>query len=240
MTSGTLALAFAAGVVSVLSPCVLPLLPIVLGTAAADHRFGPAALAAGLCVSYVAIGLFVAAIGFSIGLDADWFRFAASVLIMAMGVLLILPGLQTKLAFASGPVAQWADRHLNALRGSGLPGQFLIGALLGAIWSPCVGPTLGAASLLAAQSRDLPQVAGVMVFFGIGAALPLLILGMLTREALIRWRHRLASASLGVRGALGFVLVAVGVLVLTGLDKSMETALVEASPQWLTDFTTRF
>jgi cytochrome c biogenesis protein CcdA len=240
MTIGTLVLSFLAGAVSVLSPCVLPLLPIVLGTAAADHRLGPVALAAGLCSSYVAIGLFVAAIGFSVGLDQDWFRAAAATIIIAMGLLLILPRLQAKFAFASGPVADWADRRLAALGGSGLRGQFLIGALLGAIWSPCVGPTLGAASLLAAQGRDLPQVAAVMLLFGIGAALPLLILGLLSREVLIRWRHRLVQASLGMRSALGFVLVATGVLVLTGLDKSMETALVEASPQWLTDFTTRF
>jgi len=61
--------AVVAGVLSTLSPCVLPLLPVVLGTAVSQHRFGPVALAGGLAVSFVAIGLFVATIGFSIGLD---------------------------------------------------------------------------------------------------------------------------------------------------------------------------
>jgi len=111
---------------------------------------------------------------------------------------------------------------------------------LGAVWSPCVGPTLGAASLLAAQGRDLPLVAIVMLAFGVGAALPLLILGVLSREAMFRWRHRLESTSQGMRAGFGFLLVTIGILVLTGLDKSVETALVEASPQWLTDLTTRF
>ena len=69
MGSGSIALAFLAGVLSTLSPCVLPLLPLVLGTAVSAHRFGPAALAAGLATSFVAIGLFVATIGFSIWLD---------------------------------------------------------------------------------------------------------------------------------------------------------------------------
>ena len=64
---------------------------------------------------------------------------------------------------------------------SGLAGQFAVGLLLGAVWSPCVGPTLGAASLLASQGKDLPQVALTMVVFGIGAAVPLILLGLLSR-----------------------------------------------------------
>ena len=70
MATGAILLAFLAGVLSTLSPCVLPLLPLVLSAAVSEHRFGPAALAAGLAASFVAIGLFVATIGFSIGLDA--------------------------------------------------------------------------------------------------------------------------------------------------------------------------
>ena len=73
----TLGLAFLAGILSVLSPCVLPLLPLVLGAAASEHRLGPAALAGGLALSFVAIGLFVATVGFAIGLDAGVFRLAA-------------------------------------------------------------------------------------------------------------------------------------------------------------------
>ena len=66
-------LALLAGLLSILSPCVLPLVPIVIGAASGDHRYGPAALAAGLSLSFVAIGMFVATIGFSIGLDQDLF-----------------------------------------------------------------------------------------------------------------------------------------------------------------------
>src|SRR5262249_30712656 len=109
-----------------------------------------------------------------------------------------------------------------------------------AVWSPCVGPTLGAASLLAAQGRDLPQVGATMLMFGLGAAAPLLLLGLLSRKVLLHWRQRLFSAGQSLKAALGVLLIAIGVLVLTGLDKSLETALVDLSPQWLTDFTTRF
>jgi cytochrome c-type biogenesis protein len=245
MTPGGLVLSFVAGALSILSPCVLPLLPIVLGAAALEQKWGPVALAAGLSTSFVAIGLFVATIGFSIGLDADVFRYVAAVFVIAIGVVLMVPRVQTGLAVASGPMANWAYQRLGGLssgglNSGGLAGQFGVGVLLGAVWSPCVGPTLGAASLLAAQGRDLGQVAVTMFVFGLGAALPLLALGLVSREAMMRWRHRLATAGHGLKAAFGAILVAMGALVITGLDKAVETALVEASPQWLTDLTTRF
>jgi cytochrome c-type biogenesis protein len=240
MTPGGLVLSFVAGVLSILSPCVLPLLPIVLGAAASEQKWGPAALAAGLSISFVAIGLFVATVGFSIGLDGDVFRSVAAAFMIAIGIVLMVPRLQTGLAVAGGPIANWADRRRTGLDSGGLGGQFAVGVLLGAVWSPCVGPTLGAASLLAAQGRDLGQVALTMFVFGLGAALPLLALGLVSREAMMRWRHRLAAAGHGLKAGFGAVLAAIGVFVITGLDKTVETALVEASPQWLTDLTTRF
>ena len=240
MVLGSIALAFVAGVLSLLSPCVLPILPVVLGAAASDHKLGPLALAGGLALSFVTIGLFVATIGYGIGLNAEVFRAVGALLIIAIGMVLLLPTLQARLALASGPLANWTDQRFGALRDTSLAGQFWIGVLLGAVWSPCVGPTLGAASLLAAQGRDLPQVAITMLAFGIGAALPLLALGLTSREAMLRWRGRLLATGRGARIALGILFVAIGALVLSGLDKAIEAQLVAASPQWLTDLTTRF
>ncbi len=240
MLIGALALAFTAGVLSVLSPCVLPILPIVLCAATTDRKASPVPLAVGLSTSFVTVGLFVATIGYSLGLDANVFRYVAASLIIAIGIVLMLPQLQAHLAAASSPIANWTDQRFRSQRGTGISGQFWIGVLLGAVWSPCVGPTLGAASLLAAQGRNLPQVAITMLVFGIGAGLPLLLLGLLSREAMTRWRSRLLSAGQVTKVGLGIVFVAIGVLVLTGLDKSLEAGLVAVSPQWLTDLTTRF
>ena len=239
MTIGSVILAFVAGVLSILSPCVLPILPIALGAAASEHKWGPVALATGLALSFVVIGLFVATVGYSIGLNADLFRYAAATLIIVFGVLLLLPGLQARFAMASGPIASWTDRQFGTTHGNGFSGQFWIGALLGAVWSPCVGPTLGAASLLAAQGRDLAQVALTMFAFGVGAVLPLLTLGMVSRELLLRWRKQMLSVGYSAKMTLGMLFVAIGVLVLSGFDRTVETALVNASPQWLTDLTTR-
>jgi cytochrome c-type biogenesis protein len=240
MGIGAVAGAFIAGVLTTLSPCVLPILPIVLGAAASERKYGPAALAAGLAVSFVAVGLFVATIGYSVGLNADLFRQIAAAVMIVLGAMLLLPNLQMRLAMVSGPIANWTDRRFGTQHGGGYAGQFGVGLILGAVWSPCVGPTLGAASLLAAQGRQLPQVAASMFVFGLGAALPLLGIGLLSREALQRWRTRIMTAGQIMKVGFGGLLIVFGALVLTGIDKRVETALVNASPQWLTDLTTRF
>ena len=237
---GGLGLAFLAGGLSVLSPCVLPLLPLVLGAASAEHRLGPVALAGGLALAFVAIGLFVATIGFSLGLDGDVFRTLAAVMMVGLGLILLLPAAQTRLAVAAGPVSDWTERRFGGFSTQGLPGQFGVGLLLGAVWSPCVGPTLGAASLLAAQGRDLGAVALTMAAFGLGAALPLLAFGALSREVMLRWRGRMMGLGRGLKAGLGVILLATGAAILAGLDKSLETALVAASPDWLTALTTRY
>lgn len=240
MTLATLGLALLAGLLSILSPCVLPLLPIVLGAAASEHRFGPAALAAGVAVSFVAVGLFVATVGFSIGLDGEVVRRVAAVAMIVIGVVLMVPALQARVATAGGPVGNWVDQTFGGGPMSGLQGQFAMGLLLGAVWSPCVGPTLGAASVLAAQGKDIAAVGATMAVFGIGAALPLVVLGAVSRDVLIRWRQRMATAGQVMKQVLGVTLIAAGVLIVTGLDKALETYLVNASPAWLTSLTTRF
>ena len=237
---GGIGLALLAGILSTLSPCVLPLVPIVLGAALGEHRYGPVALASGLVLSFVVIGLFVATVGFAAGIGQEVFRAGAALLLIAAGFALLLPRLQVQLAAAATPVGNWAQARAGGFAGTGLSGQFLVGVLLGAVWSPCVGPTLGAASVLAARAENLTDVALTMIAFGIGAALPLLAIGMMSREALMRWRGRMLSAGSGGKAAMGVLLLAIGVSILTGLDKRIETALVEASPDWLTALTTRF
>jgi cytochrome c-type biogenesis protein len=236
----TLALAFAAGLLSILSPCVLPLVPIVLGTAIAAHPLGAVALAAGLSLSFTVLGLLLALVGFGLGIDAGMFRVAAAAIMIGLGAVLLVPAWQARLAAAGGPISDWADRRFGGFASSGLAGQFAVGLLLGAVWSPCVGPTLGAASLLASQGHDLLRVALTMAVFGIGAALPLILLGLLSRATLMGVRSRLMSAGKLGKGLLGATFIVIGVAIVSGADKRIEAALVAASPPWLTELTTSF
>jgi cytochrome c biogenesis protein CcdA len=161
-------------------------------------------------------------------------------LLITVGVILLVPRLQQQVAVAAGPMGSWVDDRLGGFTATSLWGQFGLGMLLGAVWVPCVGPTLGAASVLAAKGEDLGQVALTMLAFGVGAALPLMVLGFVSREAMMRWRGRLMDAGKGGKILLGVLLIAVGLLVATGADKTVETFLLDVSPQWLTDLTTRY
>ena len=239
MTSAAV-FAFLAGTLSILSPCTLPLVPIALGAATAEHRAGPLALAGGLALSFTAIGLFVALIGFSIGLDLSVFRQVSAILLVAIGGLLLLPAAQTRLAVIAGPVGGYAEQRLGGFSTRGLSGQFGVGLLLGAVWSPCVGPTLGAASIMAARGENLGQVSLTMLAFGLGAGLPLLALGLLSREAMARWRARLMGTGRMGKSVMGALLVTVGILILTGMDKALEAAFLDQAPDWLVQLTTRF
>jgi len=232
----TLLLAFVAGVLSVLSPCVLPLVPIVLGAAASAHPRGALALATGLALSFTALGFVLALAG--TGFDAATFRLVGAVIMLMIGAVLMVPSWQAQLALAASPVQGWADRRAQDLGPSGMTGQFMIGLLLGTVWSPCVGPTLGAASLLAAQGRDLLRVMLTMLAFGIGAGLPLVLLGLISAATLSRLRARLLSAGKLGKSLMGAAFVLVAVMIISGADKRLEAWLVDISPAWLTELTT--
>jgi cytochrome c biogenesis protein CcdA len=115
-----------------------------------------------------------------------------------------------------------------------------VGSVLGVVWIPCVGPTLGAASTLATQGRDLPQIALLMAVFGLGAGTPLMVIGKLSREAMQRLRGRLLVAGQRGRWLLGASMLLIGLAILTGWDKGFETWVVEHSPDWLVELTTRY
>jgi cytochrome c biogenesis protein CcdA len=154
-------------------------------------------------------------------------------MLAAFGVILLLPNLQAQLAAAAGPLGDWSQQRFGGGPTTGVRGQFGVGLLLGTVWGPCVGPTLGAATMLAAQGRDLGWVALTMLVFGLGSALPFLVLGTLTREALVRWRARLMFAGKGGRMLLGGVMTVMGLLILFGLDKRFESWVMPLLPQFL-------
>jgi cytochrome c-type biogenesis protein len=235
----TFGLGFLAGVLSTLSPCVLPLIPILLATAVGAHRLGPYALALGLALSFAAVGIFVATIGASLGLDGATFRNVAALILIGFAVVLLSTRLQERFATASSGLSAAGDALLARIRLDGVGGQFVIGLVLGVIWSPCVGPTLGAATTLASQGKDLAQIALLMALFGIGAGTPLVVLGTLSRTTVLNLRGRMLAAGKGGKLMLGALMLAIGVAILTGWDKRFEAWAVEASPAWLTELTTR-
>jgi len=234
----TYLLGYLSGVLSTLSPCVLPLLPIVLGSAVAASRFGPLALTAGVMLSFSAVGMFFATAGATLGLNEDAFRDVAAMLLLMAGVALMVPSVQHRLAVLASGVSSAGHTFLGRLEVVGSRGQFVIGLILGAVWSPCVGPTLGAAIALASQGKELAKVAAIMAIYGLGAGTPMIVLGAASRFVTAQLRGKLSSIGHTGRYVLGGTLCALGILALSGLDKTLETVAVDHSPAWLINLTT--
>lgn len=229
-----------AGLLSTLSPCVLPIVPILLGSAASAHPRAPLALAGGLALSYALVGTGLAWAGASLGLDTTVFRDVGAAVLGLLGLVLMSSVLQRRFAAATSGIGNAGNDLIGAIRLDGLAGQFAIGLVLGVVWSPCVGPTLGAAVVLASQGAHLAEAATLMGVFGVGAALPIVALAYVSRGALARTRSKLLQAGKAGKTALGVVMVAVAALILSGADRPVETWLVDHSPLWLTSLSTRY
>lgn len=237
---GTILLGLLAGALTTLSPCVLPILPFVLFAALDQHRFGPLALAGGMVATFTAVGLLVAGAGTIADISGDAVRYAAATMMGLLGAILLSAAVQQRLAIAGAPVADFLNRSVQRFNPTGLGGQFALGAILGAVWSPCSGPTLGAAVTLAASSGTIARAGIIMLFFGVGASLPLLAIAYGSKQTLKTRRQKLQNLSQVAKPLFGVVLLIVAVLVLSGLDKVIEAAFVQTMPDWLVRLTTQY
>lgn len=232
-----IALSFLAGLLTILNPCVLPLVPVLVAGAAASSRFGPAALALGLAFSFAVSGMALAAVGIEFG---SWWplRAAAAVLLLAAGIALAVPMVGERLSALAAPTSGLAGRLASRLP-SGAAGQFGTGALLGLAWAPCIGPTLGAAFALAATGGSQLTASVAMVTFALGAGLSLLAVGYGLRRLTGAARGRVSGFASASRRIFGTALVVVALLILTGFDKVIEAAVVQALPDWFVMLATR-
>jgi len=228
-----LLLGYGAGLLTLINPCVLPVLPIVLATALQASRWGPLALAAGMSLAFVALGLLVAAAGRGIGLTEESLAQAAAVVMTGFGLVLLVPRLSAGFATVTAGFSARADAGMERLDRNALGGQFLGGALLGAVWSPCVGPTLGGAIAIAAQGDSLLRAGAVMTAFALGVSTVILALAHGARSLLQRHRGLMQALALRARPILGATFVAVGLAIFFGLHQWLEIWLLDRLPFWL-------
>ena len=236
----SLLLSFVAGLVTILNPCVLPLVPILVTSALGKSRAGPLALAGGLVTSFTLFGFGVIAFGYSIGLNEQAIRTGAGVLLLLAGIVLLVPRLQAGLSALAAPLSNFGHARLGKVSGDGASGQYLVGLLLGVVWAPCVGPTLGVAIAAASVGEDLAISFLTFLVFGLGVAASILIFAYGSRRAMRERSAAMQSVAKYAKPAFGISLLFVGLLVISGLDKLIEAALLDILPQSLIEFTTRF
>lgn len=234
----SLALAFLAGLLTSLSPCVLPVLPLVVGGAMSQHRLGPLALCGGLAVSFSLLGVTVSLVSQAFGFDPDMARSVGAVLLLVFGLLLLITPAQEMFSRLLAPLAMKAGGAITGQ--ASLWGNFITGTLLGAVWSPCSGPTLGTAAGLAAKAQTAPRGFILMLVFSLAASLPLLAIAYGARTTFMANRSRLAALSTKVKPIFGIILVLASASILLGWDKQAETVAVKRLPASWVDLMTKF
>lgn len=224
-------LAFLAGILSILSPCIWPLVPVVMSSAATSGRSGPLWLALGLSLSFAVAGTLLTFLFLNLNMNPDALRGVATILLLVVGLALVVP-----------TVGAWAADGLSILtrpfggaaqvNATTPAGQFGVGGLLGLVWLPCVGPTLGAAIALASLGQEMHLAFMVMLSFGFGTAGLLVAAGYASGKALARWRPGIMGNAALAKQLLGWLLLFMALLVITGLDKRLEAFALRILSDW--------
>lgn len=191
-----------AGIVSVLSPCTLPLLPAILAFSTKEGKYGPLAVVAGLVISFTAMGVITSAFAALLLRYIPYLHLIASLAILLFGIVMLFD-LQ---------VFNWLSILTNKVHNSkkqGLLGGVLLGLSLGIIWIPCVGPLLGSVLVLVAMEGNLAYGASLLLIYSIGFAVPMLIIAYSANVSTMRLRT-IARYDYVVKKIAGFLLIIAG------------------------------
>src|SRR3954452_499914 len=205
---------FLAGVVTVVSPCVLPVLPIVLSTSVAAGKLRPLGVVLGLTASFTVVTLATAAAAQALALPATWLRIAAIVALGLFGLAMLVPSVGRAWERILSPLARLVNT--GAPR-SGLGGGLLMGAGLGLLWAPCVGPIMATVIALAVSRGVTTDLAAITLAYALGAGVPLLAIGYGARR-LMTGTRRLGPRTEGIRRTFGALTVLAALALLLGLD----------------------
>jgi cytochrome c biogenesis protein CcdA len=227
-------LSLGAGSLTTLSPCVFPLLPLVLGGAVQSNRLAPVALGLGMAGSFAAVGLLLGAAGPALGIDGDVVRVAGACLLIAFAIVMLVPRLSERFTEWMLPIASTANAASSRLSGGSLGSAFLLGGVLGLVWSPCSGPLLASALTLVASEGGALRGASILGLFGVGAAIPLVAVAYASRSGFNRARGWVLGHIDGIKKGFAALLGLMGVAILTGADKWLEARVTAWLPEsWI-------
>lgn len=227
-------ISFAAGLLTALSPCVLPLLPMVVGGAMQRHRVAPLLMGLGMTTAFAVAGWILGALGPALELDAERVHQVAAACLVAFGLALWIDPLSRVVSRLVQPLAASADRLAGSIGHQSPAAALFFGGLLGLAWSPCAGPMLVSALALVATGRDASLGALLLGLFGLGAATPLVLAAYASRAGFARLKGWALGHDAGLRRSFGLLAIASGVLILTGLDRWIATQAIAVLPDaWL-------
>lgn len=234
---GHLFLALAAGGLSTLNPCVFPLLPLVVGGSLQANRTGPLFMGLGMVASFALIGLLLGVAGPALGIDGESVRFVGGWLLLLLGAVMLVPALNEHFTRLMTPLASGADGLSSRINATSLLGSFLLGGLLGLVWSPCSGPLLISAITLVASEGGALRGTMILGAFGLGAAVPLIAAAYASRAGFVRMRGWVLGHIKALKNGFGILLVFLGVAILMNWDKRLEALVIPLLPDWWVNLT---
>jgi cytochrome c biogenesis protein CcdA/thiol-disulfide isomerase/thioredoxin len=235
-----LAFAFVSGVITILSPCILPVLPIVLAGGSSGGRARPFGVISGFVVSFTFFTLALSAIVQALGVPADAMRYVAIILIVLFGIVMLVPKLHdgfdtavSRLASRGGGMG--AGRPPSRSK-AGFWGGIPVGLSLGLVWTPCVGPIMASViSLALTQKVDGGSIV-VTLAYTLGTAVPMFAI-MMGGRALIAKVPALSRNAGNIQRVFGAVMILMGVALVFQWDRQVQTAVLRAFPSYGTGLT---
>lgn len=232
-----LGLSLVAGSLTTLSPCVFPLLPLVVGGATTSSRYAPLAMGAGMVTAFVALGLILGTLGSALGIDGDKVRQAGGGLLIVLAFIMLSPAANARITTLITPLSSGAARLAQGVQETSLIGAFLLGTLLGAVWSPCSGPLLASVLTLVATEGGAARGGAILGVFGLGAAIPLMLVAYASRRGFERLKESLLVNMEWIKKAFALLLASMGLAILMGWDKRLEAAVTGLLPEWWINLT---
>ena len=235
-----LGLAWVAGSLTTLNPCVFPLLPLVLGGAVQANRWAPIAMGAGMVVMFATLGLLGGGAADSLGIDRDLIRLVGAWMLILLGLVMLVPIANEYFTRLLTPLASGAHHATVNINSGSLAGAFATGGLLSIVWSPCSGPMLASALTMVATDADVVRGTVILSMFGLGAASVLVAVAYASRSGVGKVRAWGLAHMDRVKKIFSLFFLMVGLAILTGWDKWLEAKLVQWMPDAWVSLTTRF
>jgi cytochrome c biogenesis protein CcdA/thiol-disulfide isomerase/thioredoxin len=209
-----LVIAFAAGVITAVTPCILPVLPIILaGGTGSETRRRPYAIVAGLVASFTAFTLAASSLLSALHLAQDTLNKLAVAMLLLVALTLVVP--------KAGELLERPFHFLTRRRAGDLGGGFVLGASLGLVFVPCAGPVLAAVTTLAGSDRVGAKAVFVTLAYAVGTAVPLLLVAKGGRRIAVGFRAHQQR----IRVAMGVLMAAGAVAIYENWETSLQTAI---------------
>lgn len=223
--------AFLSGMITILSPCILPVLPIVL-SGSIGGKSKPIGVVIGFVTSFSSFTLLLSSIVQAFNISPNALRVFALIVIVIFGIILIIPKLQLYFEI----LASRFIKVNNKSQKNGFFGGFIVGTSLGIIWTPCVGPIMASViSLAISQQVDGGGIL-IVIAYSLGTSIPMLGIMIGNRKLLNKFPKAVENSG-NIQRAFGVVMIAVGLSIGFGIDRQFQSYILEKFPNYGTRIT---